>query len=196
MKKSNTSETRRFVYDYDPVTGRYVKSDPIGLLGGINTYQYAGGDPLVNIDPSGLIVGAGLRKLLEFVGKTPDEAAYIAGLIDVGIGAAARDFPGCVDDVDIRTPLALITAYGGSQAIMLSTATTYGLHGAGATVSSATATVLLPMALAGYGGHDPGPIRARLRKHTVIAGLCRVPNYAHMAARLVRKSMVVESLRA
>lgn len=39
--------------DYDPVTGRYVQADPIGLGGDGNPYLYALGNPLLNTDPTG-----------------------------------------------------------------------------------------------------------------------------------------------
>jgi RHS repeat-associated protein len=43
--------------DFDPLVGRYVESDPIGLRGGLNTYLYADGTPVARSDPDGLQTG-------------------------------------------------------------------------------------------------------------------------------------------
>ncbi|MCW8966856.1 MAG: RHS domain-containing protein [Candidatus Pacearchaeota archaeon] len=40
--------------DYDPSTGRYIESDPVGLDGGVNTYVYASVNPINSVDAYGL----------------------------------------------------------------------------------------------------------------------------------------------
>ncbi len=53
---------------YDPDVGRFVSPDPIGLLGGINAYQYAP-NPLAWIDPWGFSFMALVGQVAERTGK-------------------------------------------------------------------------------------------------------------------------------
>jgi RHS repeat-associated protein len=39
---------------YDPATGQFTQTDPIGIAGGLNTYGFAAGDPISYSDPYGL----------------------------------------------------------------------------------------------------------------------------------------------
>lgn len=64
-----TQLSYNYYRDYNPRTGRYIESDPIGLEGGINTYAYVENDPLRYVDPEGLIK---LGKGLEVEGPKPN----------------------------------------------------------------------------------------------------------------------------
>src|SRR5262249_46399651 len=52
--------SNRFRY-YDSQTGRYISPDPIGLLGDLNAYCYAGNAPTYAVDPDGLMPFAIIR---------------------------------------------------------------------------------------------------------------------------------------
>jgi len=49
-------KVNRINRDYNPVTGRYIQSDPIGFDGGVNGFGYVGGNPLVLVDLEGQLM--------------------------------------------------------------------------------------------------------------------------------------------
>jgi len=51
---AETGTHYNYYRDYDPAAGRYEQSDPIGLAGGMNTFDYGAGDPVGTSDPMGL----------------------------------------------------------------------------------------------------------------------------------------------
>ncbi len=59
-----TNLNYNYFRDYDPSTGRYVQSDPIGLAGGsLSLYTYADNAPLMKTDPLGLATYQCTRRL-------------------------------------------------------------------------------------------------------------------------------------
>jgi RHS repeat-associated protein len=94
---------------YNPITGRYIKSDPIGLIGDINVFTYSSNRPAVMSDPEGLsaylrpLLGASIGAFVNNMnfrddwieGKITDRqfvSILGAGAIAGGIAASGKDF--------------------------------------------------------------------------------------------------------
>lgn len=95
------------------------------------------------------------------VGRTAEEAAVTGqvgdALLAFGITASGNELPiPGGRDGPLGTVVDVIQGIGGAQTVGLSTAITYSIYGAGATITSAGVAAVGPAALAGMGGYEIG----------------------------------------
>jgi len=59
-----TGQHYNYFRDYDSTLGRYMESDPIGLNGGTNPYVYVANNPVIFVDPLGLVKWKGTASVI------------------------------------------------------------------------------------------------------------------------------------
>jgi RHS repeat-associated protein len=94
-KDEETNLNYNYIRDYNPILGRYVESDPMGLTAGINTYGYVGGNPLSRIDRNGtnwIIFGVTAIGGLAGAYEQGETAYYKCGLRGEALFTSSRTF--------------------------------------------------------------------------------------------------------
>jgi RHS repeat-associated protein len=91
------TETGLYYYrarHYDPISGRFVQTDPIGTTGGLNFYAYVGNNPVSFIDPLGL----------DYVDVAANYSAGFGDSVSLGITRWIRQWIGLGNAVDQCSP--------------------------------------------------------------------------------------------
>ena len=111
---------------YDPMGGRWLQRDPIGMAGGWNLYQYCGGEPWGMVDPMGLY----------------------------GIGDWWHDFKAGI--AEVIAPETVVGQVAHTSAKFVATAAVGAVVVTGAAAISPVILVVAAVPLAAYGGYQTG----------------------------------------
>lgn len=142
--------------DYDPSTGRYIQSDPIGLRAGVNTYGYAYQNPQYWVDPYGLycLSDAQIQAIASAIGGGVG-GAFSGAVVGVtaggGVGAVVGGIIGGVRGAGIGFASGSIGGIGGGAAVDGATENS-GARGRGRSAAAGAVGGAIGEAVGGTGG--------------------------------------------
>ena len=96
---------------YDQTTGRYLRTDPLGLGAGINSYVYVSSDPLNTIDYNGLCGTDDEESLRECRARIKSDLGLLGSLIDL------TSLGGLADDLMSYTALGYVSSEAYSELV-------------------------------------------------------------------------------